>query len=51
MYKDNTFLYIYIVRTINPGQYPNPGKCDLSNIRLEMKLTVKLKIYSRKFKI
>ena len=50
VYEDSTFLFIYDVRTTDPGKFPDPGVCDVSTFWPETKVAVELQIHSRNFK-
>lgn len=50
VYEDSTFPFMYDVKTTDPGKFPNPGLCDVSNFWPESKVAVELQIHSRNFK-
>lgn len=50
VYVDNTFLFIYDVRTTNPGEFSDPGLCNVAKYRPETKVAVELQVHSRNFK-
>ena len=51
MYENNIFPFIYDVKNTTPGEFPDPGLCDVSNFRPETKVAVELQVHSRNFKI
>lgn len=42
VYKDSTFPFLYDVRTTDPGKFPNPSFCDVSNFWPKTKVAVEL---------
>lgn len=51
VYEDNTFPFIYDVRTTTLRECPDPGICDVNNFQPETKFAVELQVHSCSFKM
>lgn len=51
VYENSIFFFLYNIKTIDPGKFPNPNLCNINNFWPKTKVAVKLQIYSYNFKI
>lgn len=50
VYENNGYFFIYDIRAIDLGKFSNPGICNVNTFWSEIKVAVKLQIYSCNFK-